>query len=193
MSPMVRVGGRATLDDGGELTWSVADGRRGRRWRGSLVHGDALLGSLLLETGVDERFVRLELATAAGLLTLHPEAGSLHGNVVTADGITHVTLAWSDDHGLEIDGFAIAAAVTAGRLAPSMAVGEGRTVPVVAVGLDLAVRAVERHYARIADTTWRIVGDGLAATLVIDERGLPLWPAAVGEWPLELESPASDR
>jgi len=191
MSPMVRLAGRATLPDGVEITWSVADGRRGRRWRAATRRLGALAGSLLLEVGVDGRMVRLELATAAGLLTLHPEAtASLHGNAVTANGIAHITMAWSDDHGLEIDGLPIPAAVTAGRLAASTPVGEGRTVPVVVVGQDLSVRAAERRYTRVDDATWRIEGEGREETLAVDKRGVPVWPKAGGEWPLELDPPA---
>ena len=44
-----------------------------------------------IETAVDGTFSHLELASPAGLATLHPEGdGTLHGNVVDADGVHHV-------------------------------------------------------------------------------------------------------
>ncbi|MDO8485990.1 MAG: hypothetical protein Q7S35_13695 [Candidatus Limnocylindrales bacterium] len=189
---MVRRAGRARLADGTQLVWSVADGRRGRRWRAMTTRDGALTGALLLEVGVDGRPARLELATAAGLLTLHPEpSGSLHGNAVTADGVRHLTFAWSGEHELEVDGLPIASAVTARRLAGSTAVGEGRTVPAAAVAPDLSVREGARRYVRVDDATWRIEGEGDRRTLTIDERGLPVGSGEAGdeagEWPLELE------
>ena len=189
---MVRRAGRATLADGTALVWSVADGRRGRRWRAVTTRDGILTATLLLEVGVDGRPARLELATAAGLLTLHPEgAGSLHGNAVTADGVRHLAFAWSDEHELAIDGVPIGSAVTARRLADAAAVGEGRTVSVVAVAADLSVREETLDFVRLDDATWRIEGDGEgeSRTVAIDERGLLVWAAGAGEWPLERETP----
>jgi hypothetical protein len=186
---MVRRGGWATLPDGGRIAWSVADGHRGRRWRGATTRDGVLTASLLLEVGGDGRPVRLELAGFAGLLTLHPESGgSLHGNAVTAGGIRHLTFDWSDDHELEIEGNPIPSAVTAARLTSSVRVGEGRSSPVVIVGQDLVVRAGERRFERIgAAGSWRIVGDGEARLLVVDVDGLPVWPEPADDWPLELD------
>ena len=188
MSALVRRAGRATLPDGREVIWSVSDRRHGRRWRTEAIRDGRLESSLLLEAGVDGRPTRLELATVAGLLTLHPEAtGSLNGNAVTAEGVRHLTFDWSDEHGLEIDGLPIPSVVTASRLAPTVVAGEGRTVPVVVVGPDLTVRAGQRRYQRLDGASWRIEGDGRAQALVVDDRGLPVWPATAGEWPLELD------
>ena len=92
MAGLVRRGGRGTLPDGSRVVWSVAEGRRGRRWREvrtAAVGG--VISSLLLETDADGRFSHTELSTAAGLMTLHPEGdGTLHGNLVTAAGVDHV-------------------------------------------------------------------------------------------------------
>ena len=66
--------GRARLQDGSLLLWSIAEGRRGARWRASTRRDGRLLSDLLLEVGHDGRPGRLEIATPAGLLTLHPEA-----------------------------------------------------------------------------------------------------------------------
>jgi hypothetical protein len=60
-------------------------------------------------------------------------------------------------------------------------------VPVVVVGTDLSVRAGERRYERLDAHSWRVEGDGRAQILDVDERGVPIWPAPAGEWPLELE------
>jgi hypothetical protein len=189
---VVRRGGSGTLPDGGEIAWSVADGRRGRRWRAATTRAGALADSLLLEVDADGRPARLELATAAGLLTLHPEAGgSLHGNAVTAVGIRHLVFDWSDAHELEIEGNPIPSAVTAARLASTVRVGEGRTVPVVVAGQDLVVRVAERRFDRLdAAGSWRIAGDGEAKLLAVEPDGLVRWPEHGNEWPLELDDHA---
>jgi hypothetical protein len=188
----LRRAGAGTLADGTELTWSVADGHRGRRWRAVSTVDGSVTHALLLEVDLDGRPSRLELTTPAGMLTLHPEEGSdgLHGNVVTAAGVRHLALSWSDDHGLEVDGRPIAAAVTAHRLATTTAVGEGRTVPVVAIGPQLGVTQTTRRYTRIADGEWRIdggAGDHALLVLAIDERGVPVLQTGAREWPLELD------
>ena len=109
MSAPLRMAGWGTLDDGAAMTWTVAEGRRGRRWREVVARGDAVAHSLLLETGVDDRFSHLELARAGGLWTFHPEGdGTLHGNHVDPRGqaVRHVvglpfgpdvTCSWSRD------------------------------------------------------------------------------------------------
>ena len=190
----IRRAGVAPLAGGVEVVWSVADGRRGRRWRTVTRRHGTVASSLLLEVDPDGRPARLELATAAGLLTLHPEsAGLLHGNAVTGGGVRHLTLAWSDDHELEFEPFAVGGAVTADRLGRKVLAGQGRTVPVVAISLDLHVREMERRYERLAATTWRIEGHGDSRLLDVDEQGLPAWPVPAGErtgaaaWPLELD------
>jgi len=201
MSAVVRGAGRAILDDGSQLVWSVADGRRGRRWRAMTARDGHLVETLLLEVGGDGRPTRLELSTSSGLLTLHPEpSGGLNGNVVTPAGVRHLSFAWSDKHELAIDRLPIAAAVTARRLAGSTPVGEGREVAVVAVAQDLEVSEGVRRYGRVSEANWRIEGADGARGLSIDERGLPVWPDARGEsggageapretseWPMEFD------
>ena len=194
MSDAVRRAGRATLADGIEVVWSVADGRRGRRWRALTRHAGSVGSSLLLEVAPDGRPARLELATATGLLTLHQEpAGRLHGNAVTDEGVRHLTLAWGDDHELEVEPLAISGAVTARRLGGLVAVGEGTVVPVVAIDGAFAIHEATRRYDRLDAATWRIVGDGVTRTVTVNAGGLPVWPAqegepsGAGEWPLELD------
>jgi hypothetical protein len=120
------------------------------------------VSSLLLELDPDGHFSHLELATAAGLLTLHPEPdGTLHGNVVTADGISHVRgMPWTADGVIVVAGSAVCRAVA----------GSGRRVgdriTVFRIGVDLAL-------AR--DTLELTNGEG---------DGLPVLSGA-RTWPLE--------
>jgi hypothetical protein len=111
----LRRAGRGVDADGAVVTWSLAEGRRGRRWRESRVRGDAILSSLLFETDPDGRFSHLELSTPAGLLTLHPEGdGTIHGNTVTEAGVGHVVgLPWDADGVVLIEGSSITAAAAA--------------------------------------------------------------------------------
>ena len=92
MSAPLRSGGRATLPNGATIVWSVAEGSRGRRWRESVTDEGGLVRSLLLEVTGGGRPARLELTSAAGLLTLHPatDQAEIHGNVVTPTGIRHL-------------------------------------------------------------------------------------------------------
>jgi hypothetical protein len=190
MSEVVRRAGRVGQADGSVLLWSVADGRRGRRWRAGLVRDGRLVSSMLLEVSVDGRPGRLELTTSAGLLTLHPEAnGDLHGNVVTTDGVRHLHYAWSAEHELVVDGIAITSAVAARRLAATTPAGEGRTVPVVAVGADLAIRQAVRTFHRLDAGTWWVDGQDEPMTLAIDPDGIPLWSGEADAWPLQLDLP----
>lgn len=112
---LVRLAGRGLRADGAEVTWTIADGRRGRRWREAVMWDGALVHSLLYETGVDRRFTHLELAAPLGLVTLHPESdGVLHGNIVRADGVEHINgLAFTPSDGVLVVGSPIAAAAIA--------------------------------------------------------------------------------
>jgi hypothetical protein len=133
MPDWLRRAGHGRAPDGALVTWSVAEGRRGRRWREVVRAGEGIRSSLLLELDPDGRFSHLELSTAAGLLTLHPEPdGTLHGNAVTSAGMRHVVgLAWDPDGIVLLDGSAVclAAAVSARRASSAC----------LRVGLDLAL------------------------------------------------------
>ena len=76
-----------------------------------------MVSSLLFETDPAGRFAHLELSTAAGLLTLHPESdGTLHGNAVMAEGIRHIVgEPWTLDGALLVEGSAIATAAAGER------------------------------------------------------------------------------
>lgn len=170
MSGLVRRAGRGTDTTGALVIWSVAEGRRGRRWREVRSVGGAVVSSLLLETDPDGRFSHAELGTEAGLLTLHPEGdGTIHGNVVTAGGIEHVRgLPWSRDSVLIVEGSTIAAAAAAHALGHAVAAGTPVTRPAVIVDLGLAVR----------------VGD--VSIVAVGGDGIPQL-AAAQTWPLDTE------
>jgi len=185
----LRLAGTARLPDDAILTWTVADGRAGRRWRALAAVAGTVTHALLLEVGPGGRLARLELATAAGLLTVHPDTDGtiLHGNVVTSAGVRHVALDWSPDHGLAVDGRPLADAVTARRLAATVGVGEGRVVAVVAIAADLSIREETTTFERSSTRTWRLIGPRGTRTLTIDERGIPADLRDAVEWPLELD------
>ena len=183
MGELLRVGGRGRLADGSVVTWSVAEGRRGRRWREVRAADGAVVSSLLLETDADGRFSHVELSTAAGLLTLHPEGdGTIHGNTVGDDGVGHVAgLPWEPDGLLVVEGspiaLAAAAAVARAHVAPGGSVG----LTALAVGLDLRLGTETVTVERRAAGIW-LVGDEPA--LRLDDRGLPIL-ADGADWPLE--------
>lgn len=163
MTSWLRRAGRGYQADGSLVVWSVAEGRRGRRWREVVVEAEAVRSSLLLELAPDGRFSHVELTTAAGLLTLHPEAdATLHGNAVTAGGIRHVAgLEWDRDAAIWLSGSSICLA--AGRRADG-----SRAVAWLDVGLDLALGMA------IMRPDWRLV----------DADGLPVLERGA-TWPLE--------
>jgi hypothetical protein len=167
---LVRLGGRGTLRDGSRVVWSVAEGRRGRRWREVHTAADgAVISSLLLETDADGRFSHTELSTAAGLLTLHPESdGTLHGNLVTDAGVNHVRgVPWDPDGAVLLLESLVAAAVAA---AAARRIG-GPIPRVVFIDPD------DLHI--LEGTNVERAWDG-----VIDVHGLPIL-ADSETWPLE--------
>ncbi len=167
----LRRAGRGTAPDGAVVTWSVAEGRRGRRWREAVVVDGSIRSSLLLEVHPDGRFAHLELSTAAGLLTLHPESdGTLHGNAIGADGIRHVVaIPWQPDDLLLVAGSPVSRAAAPRRVdAPRTGVAIG-----IVVGLDLTLgrRAIGRTERGAA-----VDADGLPALA----DGV-VWPLEVGD------------
>jgi hypothetical protein len=163
----VRRAGRARVGDR-EVTWTVAEGARGRRWREVVTADGAIAHSLLLETSPDGRFAHLELSTAAGLLTLHPEAdGTLHGNAVGIDGVAHVRgLPWPHGSVMLVEGSIVAAAAAAGA-----ATGAG------------AVRAtlVRRDLSIVEEAV-----DALSLSGPLDADGLPELEGGTS-WSLEAD------
>ena len=146
--------------------------------------GDAgLRHSLLLETAPGGRFSHLELATPAGLLTLHPEGdGTLHGNVIEAGGIRHVVgLAWDEAGVVDIEGSTVAGAACAQLLSGDLAAGESLRRTVLRVTAGLLITTGPSAIERVDEETWRISG---GPPIRVDRDGLPVLPDAE-TWPLE--------
>jgi hypothetical protein len=207
----IRRGGRAALPSGGLIVWSVADGRRGRRWREVTSVDGTVVRVVLLESDPAGRLGRLEMATAAGLLTLHPDraATALHGNVVTPTGVRHLTF---DRMTLLVDGSPAAAAIAVAGLAEGVPVGGTAQVDLVRVDDRLQPRTETWSIDRIEPRVWRLVelpddgsgggpgsevrpgvrrearpGPGVGAEeriVRVDEDGLPELPGDT--WPLEV-------
>jgi hypothetical protein len=173
----LRRAGHGRFVDGTDVTWSVAAGQKGRRWREIRSRNGVLVSSLLLETFPDGGFAHLEASTAAGLLTLHPEGdGTLHGNAVVATGVQHIVgLAWPPGSVVVLDGSAIAIAAAAWHIRESgSATDEAGRRPVVMIDPGLGVKASS------------IPADALSHDK-IDADGLPILDDAA-TWPLELET-----
>lgn len=188
----VRRGGLLELPGNRRLVWSMAEGSRGRRWRGVSTHGDGRMeAALLVETAPGGTLSRLELATGEGLLTLHPggDPVRLHGNVVRPGGVDHVSLPWSPAHLLLVGVSPITAAIGVAGAAACIGVGEGSSVAVVEAGIDLRLRLATWRVARVGERRWRLLAADGGASLVLelDGDGLPTAPEAAS-WPLELDT-----
>jgi hypothetical protein len=179
VNDLVRRAGSGRSGDGTEVVWSVAEGRRGRRWREVRSRDGAVVSSLLLETFPDRRFGHMELSTPSGLLTLHPEAdGTLHGNAVTASGIEHVVgMPWPEGALLVVDDspIALAAAAWAASTADGRE-GESGAGERAAVVVDRSLRLQAASIPAAALARDAIDGDGLP---VLDEGR---------SWSLELDA-----
>lgn len=176
MSAPLRVAGWGTLDDGATMTWTIAEGRRGRRWREVVARGEAVRHALLLETDAAGRFSHLELARSDGLWTFHPEPdGTLHGNHVDPRGavVRHVEgMPFGADDLLVIEGSLLTAAANAWRLAGTTEPAFESTVLAVAVRADGAIEAIPQlRVERLGPTRWRIDG---GTPFEIDADGAPV-------------------
>jgi hypothetical protein len=183
----LRRGGRGQQPDGALLTWSIAEGARGRRWRATTTVDGILHQALVLETNDGRRATKLEIASNAGLLTLHPEPDEreLHGNVVTAGGVRHLRFEWSPRHELLVAGVALVPVATIWRLGGGVGVGEGIDRPAVVVDLDLTCRPAVARLERVDETTWNVHAGALRLEVRCDPDGVPGLEDA-GEWPLEV-------
>lgn len=190
---LVRRSGVGRDAEGATIWWSVAEGRRGRRWREARVGADGLVHSLLLETDPDGRFSHLELATPAGLLTLHPEPDrTLHGNALSDAGLDHVVgLPWDRDGLVILAGSPVAAAAAVHLLARILP-GAGVSLSYPALRIDAGLR-LERgtiEVTRTATGSYVLAGIG---PVTVDEEHLPLL-ADARSWPLEpaIDGPAAE-
>ncbi len=187
MEGPLRRGGRLVDEHGAEITWSVAEGRRGRRWRWTATdRRGGFVAAHTLELDPEGRFARLESAARTGLLTLHRESdGSFHGNRVAGRGIDHLVIP-PPAPALVILGsgpVGLAALAAAGHLAADA------RVDLVEVLDDLGVAVAGCRVGRPDDRTWELRSERAAWRVRLDGDGLP---AAGGagtseSWPLEVE------
>jgi len=158
MNAPLRLAGRGRWR-GDLVTWTISEGRRGRRWREVLTRDGAMLHSLLLETDPAGRFTHLELAVAGVLVTLHPEGdGTLHGNRVdeAGAGVEHIEgLPFPDGSGVLVEGSPLgAAAVRWGHATMGAVIDRAGRVRVGAFP-DVAIATDEHGMPRLDDAaTW---------------------------------------
>jgi hypothetical protein len=164
VSAWLRRGGSGRHADGSDVTWSLAEGERGRRWRWTVNDEGRLRHVVLVEIDAAGRFARLELGSQAGMLTLHPEPDrrSIHGNVVASDGVRPLSFDWLPTAGLAISGDAFGSAI--------LRVGTDVPTLVVRPGLEVV--------AGYGDS-------GPEPALEGDGRGVPML-SDTREWPLEV-------
>ena len=160
-APLVlRRAGTGRSPDGRTVIWSVADGARGRRWRWTITTGEgSLLHVGLIELDPAGRFARLELAAAAGLLTLHPapDGRLAHGNVVRRDQVDPIEIPWSIQTSIALNGDPFGTAIAGWR-------GRGWVV---------------------RDDLTLVSMPSSQPILMLGQRGVPILSDAV-EWPLEI-------
>jgi len=170
-----RAGGWGVSDDGATVTWTVADGRKGRRWREVVIDGSGVRHSLLLESGLDRRFSHVELARADGLWTAHPEPdGTLHGHHVNRsdDGVRHIEgLHFGPEAVFIIEGSPLSLAAVAWSMGSLIEVGDHADALAVVIQLDGAIESTTERLDRRSATIWH-VGEG--RPIEIDEAGLPM-------------------
>ena len=188
----VRRAGSGRLLDGRRLTWTVADGSRGRRWRSTTIDADGrLVLALLVEVAPDGTLAKLEAAAPSGLLTLHPEGETLHGNLAGPAGIEHVRRPFGTGWAMLVDASPIPLAVVAHGLGSRVPVRVGTELLGVAVGDDLRLRDLRASAERVGDRAWRIATDSDVGPLriVLDAEGVPVLDAG-RSWALEQDEGA---
>ncbi len=187
--PWLRRGGRATLVSGERLVWSTAEGVRGTRCREAIsTAGGELRRSLLLEISPTRTVTRLELSTAAGLLTLHPgpDGSSLHGNVVTPGGIRHLTFDWSPDHVIVLPESPILAELAVEQAGPAAGAGGQDGFAALRVDDALEPRPERWRVQRRPHGTWEL--RSVDSPEVLDIRLDPTGSTVLRDaraWPLE--------
>jgi hypothetical protein len=178
MSDPTREAGWGTGPDGSLVTWTVSEGRRGRRWREVIANGDDVVHALLLETDPDGRFSHMELARADGLWTFHPEGdGTLHGNHVDRSeaGVYHVE-GWQfgPDDALVLEGSPVGTVAVVDRWRGSVAVGRTVVIGGVVIGRDGVLRREDAlTVERSSIGAWRVAG---WPPVEVDDAGLPVLP-----------------
>lgn len=188
----VRRSGRSVDEAARTVTWAVAEGARGRRWRWTLLNGQGrLVASHTVELDPGGRFTRLESAAGTGLLTLHREAdGSLHGNRVMDRGVEHVTVAAPAPTAFLVGEGAPGVAVLAANLRAAQAEpGTRSVIEILEVFDDLGLRVVDAHVS-VVSSRWDVRTDLGTRRADLDADGLPRLPDDVRpvDWALEREA-----
>lgn len=186
--PWVRVAGAVPLTEATILHWSVAEGRRGRRWREAVIRDGRLLAARLVELDPEGRFQRLEEVSGSGMLTLHPgDDGQLaEGNVVETGGVRALRFPWGTGHRIFVVDSIAVAALAARDMAGEIALGASGVSRVLFVDRDLSIREETLRVERTAERSWRlaVAGASVELALVLDPDGLPDLPGTE-RWPLE--------
>ncbi len=182
-----RLGGVVHHDDGCELIWSIADGRRGRRTREVCARLGRPSAARLVESDPDGGLRRLEVSGPRGLLTLHPseDGRTLHGNVVTSSGIRHLGLPWGSAHRVVVAGSIASVALACRHLETVLPPGGTTIFRGVGIDGDLQVSEGSVRIERVGLTGWQasVAEMGFTVIAEVDPRGVPVGGAL---WPLEL-------
>ena len=185
MTLPVRQAGRLADDAGRMLTWSIADGRRGRRWRWTVVdRRGTLLVTHALETDPKGQFLGLESVAAGGLLTLHREEdGSIHGNRIGERGVDHLTIEAPAPGAFLIGRTELGVAILMASVKPPTT---KLALDLVEVGDDLALRLVNATIRPDEDGAWEIRTNRLTRRATLGPDGLPeSSDHDAVRWPLE--------
>lgn len=157
---------------------------------------------MLLEVGPSGQPSRLELATPAGLLTAHPEPSqaTLHGNVVTVDGVRPIILPWGETAAIVVVGEPISLAVAIASIRQR---GTGEAVirvPVVEVDPALRVGSADWVVRPEGAARWRAeraTEPGTTTWIEIDDDGILRAVDGTSvdrdQWSLEDADPAGER
>jgi hypothetical protein len=212
VAPRVRLAGHGVDRLGRAVTWTIADGERGRRWRelaanpaaaetaeGAAGTADGAPGgadppgglahAVTMETGHAGQWLRLEVAAPAGLLSLHPERdGSINGNVVSEAGVRHVALGVVQPALVDVRDSLAAETALCRALERIVAAGEGSVVTVVQVASSLVVAVVELAVRRLNPRTWELTDADGIRTVTMGDRGAPVAGDSSVSWPLETGS-----
>ena len=142
-----------------------------------------------METGHAGQWLRLEVAAAAGLLSLHPERdGSINGNVVSEAGVRHIALGAIDPPLVDVRESIVAETALCRALERQIAAGEGSTVSIVRILPTLEVEVAELQVMRTDARTWELTDADGIRTVSMGDRGAPVTADAGAKWPLETGS-----
>jgi hypothetical protein len=187
----IRLAGIVAQDEATEVIWSIAEGWRGRRWREASVRLGRLAGTRVIEISPEGRLQRIEAAAPVGMLTLHPseDGSTLHGNVVTAEGVRHLALPWGPAHRLVVAGSIGAVAVACQGLDTLIQPGGSTVFRGISIDADLSIGEGSVRIERSGLSGWRISAPefSVESAAELDSDGLP--QGGVG-WPLELPTEA---